>query len=46
VTETDTGNPEGVVKSAEQIAELKGLTLEIVGRATTLNLKKLLRMKE
>jgi len=46
VTETDTGNPEGVVKSAERIAELKGLPLEIVGKATTSNLKRLLRMPD
>jgi TatD DNase family protein len=46
VTETDSGNPEGVVKSAERVAELKGLPLEIVGRTTTSNLKRLLRMAD
>ncbi|MFB0543671.1 MAG: TatD family hydrolase, partial [Candidatus Bathyarchaeia archaeon] len=32
LTETDTGAPEGVVEAAELIGELKGLTLEEVGR--------------
>jgi len=46
VTETDTGNPEGVVKAAERIAELKRLTLEKVGTATTSNLKRLLKISD
>lgn len=44
LTETDSGNPEGVVKAAELIGGLKGLTLEEVGRATTSNLKRLLKI--
>jgi len=46
VTETDSGNPEGVVKSAERVAELKGLPLERVGRTTTSNLKRLLKIAD
>lgn len=44
LTETDSGNPEGVVAVAEKIAELKGLTKERVGRAATRNLRKLVRL--
>ena len=46
VTETDSGNPEGVVKSAERIAELKGLPLNVVGRTTTSNLRRLLKISD
>ncbi|RJS89393.1 TatD family deoxyribonuclease [Candidatus Bathyarchaeota archaeon] len=46
LTETDTGNPEGVVKAAERIAELKGLTTEEVGEATTSNLRRLLKIPD
>jgi TatD DNase family protein len=41
LTETDSGSPEGVLIIAEKIAELKGLTRDEVGRATTRNLRKL-----
>lgn len=44
LTETDSGAPEGVVKAAELIGELKGLAQEAVGRATTSNLKRLLKI--
>ena len=42
LTETDSGDPSGVVLVAEKIAELKGLTKEDVGLAATRNLKKLI----
>ena len=42
LTETDSGDPSGVVLVAEKIAEIKGLTKEEVGLAATRNLKKLL----
>ena len=41
LTETDTGEPAGVVVVAERIAELKGVSLEEVGRVTTRNLRRL-----
>lgn len=41
LTETDSGSPEGVLTVAEKIAELKGLTRDVVGQAATRNLKKL-----
>ena len=45
LTETDRGRyPEGVLIVAEKIAEIKGLTKEEVGRATTQNLKKLVHL--
>jgi len=43
LTETDSGDPIGVIKVTEKIAELKSITKEEVGIATTKNLKKLLR---
>lgn len=42
LTETDSGDPSGVAKAAELIGEIKGLSKENVGRATTSNLKSLL----
>lgn len=42
LTETDSGDPSGVVLVAEKIAEIKGLTKEEVGLAATRNLKRLL----
>jgi len=42
LTETDSGDPSGVVLVAEKIAEIKNLTKEEVGLAATRNLKKLL----
>jgi len=44
LTETDSIDPTGVIKVSEKIAELKGITKEEVGIATTKNLKKLLRI--
>ena len=44
LTETDTGEPAGVVVVAEKIAELKGISREKVGRVTTENLIKLVRL--
>lgn len=44
LTETDSGDPIGVIKVSEKIAELKGLTKEEVGITATKNLKKLLRI--
>jgi len=44
LTETDSGSPDGVVKVAERIADLKGLTPQHVGNQTTSNLKRLLRI--
>jgi TatD DNase family protein len=41
LTETDTGEPTGVISVAEMIAELKGVSKEEVGRVTTENLKRL-----
>jgi len=41
LTETDSGSPEGVLTVAEKIADLKGLTRDVVGQAATRNLKKL-----
>lgn len=42
LTETDSGDPKGVILVAGKIAELKGLTVEEVGAAATRNLRKLL----
>lgn len=42
LTETDSGDPKGVILVAEKIAELKGLTTEEVGLAATQNLRGLL----
>lgn len=44
LTETDSGDPTGVLSVAEKIAELKGLTRDEVGLTATNNLKKLLRL--
>jgi len=44
LTETDSGNPEGVLTVAEKIAELKGLDRDIVGKTTTQNLKRLIKL--
>jgi len=44
LTETDSGDPAGVVVVAEKIAELKGLTTEEVGRITTENLRRLCKL--
>lgn len=44
LTETDSGDPAIVVSVAERIAELKGLTKEDFGLATTRNLRKLLNL--
>ncbi len=44
LTETDSGNPNGVLTVAEKIAELKGLAKDDVGRVTTQNLRKLTRL--
>lgn len=42
LTETDSGDPKGVILVAEKIAKLRGLTKEEVGAAATRNLRKLL----
>lgn len=42
LTETDSGDPTGVLAVSEKIAELKGLTRDKVGLAATRNLRKLL----
>jgi len=42
LTETDSGDPKGVILVAGKIAELKGLSVEEVGVAATRNLRKLL----
>ena len=44
LTETDSGDPTGVLTVAEKIGELKGLTRDEVGLAATKNLKKLLKL--
>jgi len=44
LTETDSGDPTGVIAVAEKIAELKGLSRESVGLRATGNLKKLLKL--
>jgi TatD DNase family protein len=44
LTETDTGEPAGVVMVAERIAELKGFSREEVGQVTTENLKRLINL--
>jgi TatD DNase family protein len=44
LTETDSGDPTGVIVVAEKIAELKGTTSEQAGKAATDNLKKLIRL--
>ena len=44
LTETDSGDPAGVISVAERIAELKGISKEDVGRVTTENLKRLVRL--
>lgn len=42
LTETDSQNPEGVLTVAKRIAELKGLSADVVGVTTTQNLRKLI----
>jgi len=44
LTETDSGEPAGVVDAAREVAKLKGLTVEEVGRRATENLRRLLRL--
>jgi TatD DNase family protein len=44
LTETDSGDPAGVISVAEKIAEIKGVSREEVGRVTTENLKRLVRL--
>jgi TatD DNase family protein len=44
LTETDSGDPAGVISVAEKIGEIKGVTREEVGRVTTKNLKKLVKL--
>ncbi len=44
LTETDSGNPEGVLTVAGRVAEIKGLTMEEVGTEATRNLMRLLRL--
>jgi len=44
LTETDSGDPTGVIVVAEKIAELKGITTEQAGKTATNNLKRLIRL--
>ena len=44
LTETDSGDPTGVIVVAEKIAELKGITTGQAGKAATDNLKRLIRL--
>jgi TatD DNase family protein len=44
LTETDSGDPTGVIVVAEKIAELKSITTEQAGKAATDNLKRLIRL--
>jgi TatD DNase family protein len=44
LTETDSGDPQGIFTVCDTIAELKGLTREEVGEAATRNLMKLCRL--
>jgi len=44
LTETDSGNPEGVLTVAEKMAELKGLDRDMVGKTTTQNLIRLIKL--
>ena len=44
LTETDSGDPAGVISVAEKIGELKGVSKDDVGRVTTENLKRLVRL--
>jgi len=46
LTETDTSNPEGVLTVAEKVAELKSISRDEVGRATTQNLRRLTRRRQ
>jgi TatD DNase family protein len=45
LTETDSGDPTGVIHVAEKIAKLKGIKIEKVGISTTENLKRLICLK-
>jgi Tat protein secretion system quality control protein TatD with DNase activity len=44
LTETDSGDPTGVINVAAKIAEIKGLSTETVGLKTTVNLQRLLKI--
>ena len=44
LTETDSGDPTGVINVAAKIAEIKGLTREEVGLKATVNLQRLLKL--
>jgi Tat protein secretion system quality control protein TatD with DNase activity len=44
LSETDSGEPEGVIKVVEKVAELKNLDREYVGEVTTNNLRRLLKI--
>ena len=44
LTETDSGNPEGVLTVTEKMAELKGLDRDMVGKTTTQNLIRLIKL--
>jgi TatD DNase family protein len=44
LTETDTGDPIGVVEVAEKIGKIKGISGKEVGRISTENLKKLINL--
>jgi TatD DNase family protein len=44
LTETDSGDPAGVIDVAEKIAKMKGVSREEVGRITTENLKRLVNL--
>jgi TatD DNase family protein len=44
LTETDSGDPVGVIDVVEKIAETKGISSDKVGRVTTENLKRLVKL--
>jgi len=44
LTETDSGDPTGVIAVSAKIAEIKGLTKESIGLRATSNLRKLLKL--
>ncbi|MFH0896914.1 MAG: TatD family hydrolase [Candidatus Bathyarchaeota archaeon] len=44
LTETDSASPEGVLTVAKKIAEIKGLTRDDVGQATTHNLRRFTKL--
>jgi len=43
LTETDSGNPEGVLTVAEKIARMRGMSRDDVGQAATRNLRRLVQ---